>query len=510
MFFLIKFDFRHDDDDFDVLPRKFSRDGNFQHGVRRRLPKRFSDLVVPSKGSPRRGPSTRSESLMYEKIDSNPGSSRHFDRKPTSNLKNQRLPSSDSIDVLAQRMQAAMSSELLHSLDRNFVLSEKKLVAINRSQSFNPSALTKTKSFQMIPRVRSDFLDEISASIDDLTPDYDQEILVEHLSEESDDETMKSHDENQQESSGASSVVIPLSCTTPSTESNDFSIPPTPPPLAPIIDSPDRPMTKIRCRTIADRISSDHKLILRDSTEPKTNLYEKKTDLSRSTSSISTKSTYFQVSKELLTKTSLRKVSYPTSRSFSSYGSMSKINERETELTTICERTSVIDETGIDLSLSEASGSIILDNNFQVRSSSKIYNDYKRRASLINVSSNNDSTITRTHSTAIIHPMHTHIELRSNSINSNPNKSYSDNHLTNKQVNLCVINQLNAHLSTRFRQQHKEFSISTLKTTFDERNYDEPPEDNSNNVYDEPDNERTPSTYQSDVSTPSTPPVPPP
>ena len=42
------------------------------------------------------------------------------------NSKNKRLSTSNAVDLLAHRMQAAMSTELMHSLDRNFVFGDKK------------------------------------------------------------------------------------------------------------------------------------------------------------------------------------------------------------------------------------------------------------------------------------------------------------------------------------------------------------------------------------------------
>jgi hypothetical protein len=240
---------------------------------------------------------------------------------------------------------------------------------------------------------------------------------------------------------------------------------------------------------------------------------------SQSISTLTSQSCYRQLSKELLAKASLRKVAHPVSRSYSSFGSMSQLNERDTELTTIRERTSQKDEPTMNVSISSSSGttSIILDHKHQ--SSSKIYNEYKRRASLINLPTDKKSTVTHSHST-IIHPMHSHIGLRSSTSSSSIKENINDRSHANKQMNICVINQLNEHLSTRFRYQHVESSISTNRERMIDSNsqhYDESVEEFTenipSNVYDEPhqvDTVNISSVTCHDQSMPSKPPPPPP
>ena len=500
------------------------------------------------------------------------------------NHKTQRLSMHNAVDVLAHRMQAAMSTELMHSLDRNFVFCEKKASAhlslMNRSQSFNhatlpshdwhPEPLTKHKSHQLIPRVKSVFDEEDKSigtipSVDEPTPDYDEEIIVHRKHEDTDEEigeepavdyedskpiSTSERDDRLAVSSTlydlaiSSSFTVPLLSVTPSTESHtqDYSsIPPTPPPL-PFTTDNQQSKSTFRCRTIADQITVSHRLILKDSIETITTVTDEKKsgtcvlvnedrsallgipylsvilvppvqdDSSHSQNSTASKSCHIHLSKEILAKTTLRKASHPVSRSFSSYGSMSQLNDRETELTTIRERTSFIDEPALDVSISSGCTSIVIDNDSEHKSSSKIYNDYKRRASLISVPTT--STLTNNHShSAIIHPMHTHIGLRSATSSSSVHEKVNETTISNKQMNVCVINQLNEHLSTRFRKQQSNSSA----TTNTQRSYDEPPEDMTitvqMNVYDEPHadegNQRL-STNGPDSSVSSAPPPPPP
>jgi len=197
------------------------------------------------------------------------------------------------------------------------------------------------------------------------------------------------------------------------------------------------------------------------------------------------------------------------------YNSINHLNNREKELTTLCTKPLIKDEQIQDnLSLSSRTTSIIIDNEYENRSSSsKIYNDYKKRTSLTNI----PATTTVRNNSIIIHPMHTRIGLRSSTSSSSTNEKLTDMTLSGKQMNVCVINQLNEHLSTRFRkqQQQQEESCSnnnnnTIKT--DHQSYDPPPEfmlENNHtrsNLYDEPHD--VPMT--SPICSPSIPPPPPP
>ncbi len=115
----------------------------------------------------------------------------------------------------------------------------------------------------------------------------------------------------------------------------------------------------------------------------------------------------------------------------------------------------------------------------------------------------------------LIHPMHTRIGLRSSTSSSSTNEKFLDMTLSSKQMNVCVINQLNEHLSTRFSQQHKQ-DLSTNNKT-ERQSYDKPPpppppelmsENNhiQSNVYDEPSDLQV----NNQIVSPSIPPPPPP
>ncbi|CAF3602193.1 unnamed protein product [Rotaria sp. Silwood1] len=226
---------------------------------------------------------------------------------------------------------------------------------------------------------------------------------------------------------------------------------------------------------------------------------EEQSKTSCPSSSVTLKPCYLHLSKEILEKTTLRKVSHPISRSYSTYGSMSQLNDHDTESTTLHGKTSIINEQSLDGLSSSADTSIIIENEYDHRTSSKIYNDYKRRTSSITIPKTNTLNNNYSHS-AIIHPMHTHIGVRSSTTSSSSNDKLNDNTLSNKKMNLCVINQLNEHLSTRFRQQQQQQedicltknnnNNVLLENTTNHQSYDSPPEqridDIQTNLYDEP------------------------
>ncbi len=190
---------------------------------------------------------------------------------------------------------------------------------------------------------------------------------------------------------------------------------------------------------------------------------------------------------------------------------MSQLNDHNTESTTLCQKSSIIDDQPLDGLSSSATTSIVTENEYEHRVSSKIYNDYKRRASLINVPISN--TLNNTYSrSAIIHPMHKHIGLRSSTSSSTTNDKPNEIILSNKQMNVCVINQLNQHLSTRFHKQQQEICLKKNTNTIKEDIHDQITEDRTN-VYDEPQNieiSNTISTKSPNTSPPSIPPPPPP
>ncbi|CAF3997536.1 unnamed protein product [Adineta steineri] len=597
----------NDEDDCESVPKKLPQDNQYQQQARRRIPKRYSDVVGPTSTKaylPRRDSATgdnqpnnplsqrahRRTSLkpnstdgLYvinshnkkstEILSSLPKLDKHDQSCVTRryNSKNKRLSTSNAVDLLAHRMQAAMSTELMHSLDRNFVFGDKKhasnCVHMNRSYSFNittsPSndwwekPLQKPNHYHIIPRVKHCLDDERKSietvpSIDEPTPDYDDdEIIIQKIHNDSNDEigeepiadyddstlTPEFHEKPvtppiMYDLGVSSSIEVPQTSITPNSETYtqpDSSFPPTPPPLPnTIIESKN---ITVRCRTIADKITTDHKLILKDETETKTNVInEKQTvpDIQEDSSKKShhnqsnvTKPCYLHLSQELLQKTTLRKVSHPVSRSYSTYGSMSHLNEHDTESTTLRGKLTGFDEQAFDGLSSSATTSIIMENEYEHRSSSKIYNDYKRRASSINISRNNTLNSAHSHS-SLIHPIHTHIGLRSSTSSSSTIDKPPELTLSNKQMNVCVINQLNEHLSTRFRKQQQEIcSRKTTNTiqedTDDHHTYTQSLDDITNttqvNLYDEPNHNemiKTTPVKCPEISISSIPPPPPP
>lgn len=201
------------------------------------------------------------------------------------------------------------------------------------------------------------------------------------------------------------------------------------------------------------------------------------------------------------------------SRSLSSCVSFSQINADDTEMTTICAKASFTDESVHEGASSTSPGTSGAPENDEEHrsSSSKVYHDYKKRTSFVSIPGN---TALRSHHSMIIHPMHTRIGLRTSTSATLANEKLADMTLPGKQMNVCVINQLNEHLSTRFRQQQQQQACS--KTSIDQENYDIPPEYRVNansilsNVYDEPDELLMASSDPSPIYVPSIPPPPPP
>ena len=241
----------------------------------------------------------------------------------------------------------------------------------------------------------------------------------------------------------------------------------------------------------------------------------------RRKSTLESKPSFSHQAKDVLEKPALRKVSHPVSRSYSTYGSVTHLNEHDTEFTIVRATTVLIDEhPSPDAFSSSASTSLVHDHEH--KSSSKLYHDYKRRASLITVPSSNTLTSTSHSHSATVHPMHTHIEVRSTGSLSSGNERASDTSSSNKQMNLCVINQLNVHLSTRLRHHHLQQPDSTTtsnaqRSSTHQHSYDQQPDDPTNNiqsnVYDEPidlDLTKVQSFKCSDLAAPSVPPPPPP
>jgi hypothetical protein len=161
----------------------------------------------------------------------------------------------------------------------------------------------------------------------------------------------------------------------------------------------------------------------------------------------------------------------------------------DTGMTTMCAKPSTTDELmAPNLSSSSSSPhdtSNTTEHDYEHRStSSKVYDDYKKRTSTVSIPT---GTIRPNPHSMILHPMHKRIGLRSTTLSKGVKRV--DMTLTGKQMNMCVINQLNEHLSARFRQQHSQ-TPSTI--TNEQENYDRPPEyinestHIQSNVYDEP------------------------
>jgi hypothetical protein len=190
-------------------------------------------------------------------------------------------------DILAHRMQAAMSSELMHSLDRNFILSDRKQLLnhlfVSRSHSFNICKSWNKKSEHnssnhRIPRAKINFNKKTNL-INEPVPDYDEQIIIRTIQNKNEinEEPIADYDDPQanitcqsDEKSNKhfdlgvpSSFIIPQ--TTIDTGEEQRLIPPVPPPL-PNLNIEQNKIT-FRCRTIADKLSSDHQLILKDEKE---------------------------------------------------------------------------------------------------------------------------------------------------------------------------------------------------------------------------------------------------
>ena len=159
-------------------------------------------------------------------------------------------------------------------------------------------------------------------------------------------------------------------------------------------------------------------------------------------------------------------------RSHSSISSIVQLNNHETDFTLLTEKPSITDEqTQHGFSSSSPGTSTDISHEHEQRSSSsKLYDDYKKKTSIASLSV---STIPN-HS-AIINPLHSHFGLRSStsSTTTTTNEKLTDMTLPSKQMNVCVINQLNEHFSTRFRKQRHELcsSNNNYDTAHRQNNY---------------------------------------
>jgi hypothetical protein len=178
-------------------------------------------------------------------------------------------------------MQAAMGSELMNSLDRNFVLGDRRQL-IPRSHSLNICITGKRKpSFHFLPRVKINF--KKREPVEEPTPDYDEqedEYVIRTIKNEDDTATEEpiadyedpktinpvQSDEKTATTTTPSDQGLSSSFIVPQTTGNDtdeqLSTPPIPPPLPDLYSQPKQ--VAFRCRTIANDLSSAHKLILKD------------------------------------------------------------------------------------------------------------------------------------------------------------------------------------------------------------------------------------------------------
>ena len=321
-----------------------------------------------------------------------------------------REPSLKSNDFLAHRMQAALSSELMNSLDRNDKYMQRKDL-VKRSQTFHHGTVknkTLPSRILTIPRVKLISLENHQKDL----VEQEQEIFIRRI-------------ENQNEQ----------------------------------INEDDEPTADYD-----DDDDDDSEYEGKEEEEEQENILKDKTDLPETSASfIVPQSSTLNIDEQL---------------------SLSNSDSEPKSSIVLCPITT--NEQNLECLLSASPTiSIPFDNESEHRStSSKIYRDYKQRTS---------STNQQPNSSFIMHPMHTKISLRSSTTGSSTatiNDKFTDTTLISKQMNVCVINQLNEHLTARFRQC-EQTQIELNPIHFTEQSYDLPPEFMANqnqptNIYDEP------------------------
>ena len=305
--------FRYDKDDCEPLT-KSSRNTDRPrhhhcHHIRRRISKRYTNIVdsssrdifllrkdlidqekqtFPSLSKPRRSFTKISHRHSLRPVhEAVHCFNSHRKNKPCQTKDHDYNSIINSKNILAHRMQAAMSSELVYSLNRNFVSANHEQVKnhsfMGRSCSFNIGATKNIKSEHysydhLRPRIRIDFNKEhIPVKLP--TPDYDEpneEIIMYTIENENniDEEpivdyedskpTMKYEFDGKTKAYSDCEVLSSFMISEITTDNNDTQllIPPRPPPL-PNLNLQPKKIT-VRCRTIADKLSSNHKLILKD------------------------------------------------------------------------------------------------------------------------------------------------------------------------------------------------------------------------------------------------------
>ncbi|CAF0776890.1 unnamed protein product [Didymodactylos carnosus] len=163
---------------------------------------------------------------------------------------------------------------------------------------------------------------------------------------------------------------------------------------------------------------------------------------------------YFRISKEILERTTLRKVTPSISKPYSSYGSVSQLNlQNETVSTSLWP----ISQTSDD-NVQEEENSCLKSSKYDYdydQQSSKVYSEYKKRTSLVIPS-------------PIVHPIHSRTNFVSMSLDHQNDRTNNSSEKCGPSV--AVINQLNEHFSLRFKQSHSS-SVSTTSACYDQSSY---------------------------------------
>lgn len=288
---------RNDNDDnenWEGLSRKLP--SHYKPHIRRRLPKRYSDLVSPTstkiflsrKDSFNRD---RTSTNILRRHSLKPINETIYFFNPSRRKSRENIDYRQHPDHLAQRMQAVLSSELMNSLDRNLIVNQRK-PCVPRSHSFNITMNRKQRrverkfSYHFIPRVKMNF-EQRNIFIEEPTPDYDEsteEILIRtnHNNIDVDDEPTVDYEDTkamftggeseektttQSDQCASSSFIVPQTSINVTDEQQQLT-PSIPPPPLLDLNTTSKPRG-FRCRTIADKLSSDHKLILKDQEDEK-------------------------------------------------------------------------------------------------------------------------------------------------------------------------------------------------------------------------------------------------
>ncbi|CAF0828601.1 unnamed protein product [Didymodactylos carnosus] len=174
---------------------------------------------------------------------------------------------------------------------------------------------------------------------------------------------------------------------------------------------------------------------------------------------ISNNNCYFRISKEILEQTTLRKVTPSTSKPYSSYGSVSQLNLQNETVSTSLRRitkTSNDDDGDDDDDEKDEENSCPTNSKYDYdydQQSSKVYSEYKKRTSLLIPS-------------RIVHPLHSRTSF-SSIMSMDHQNGRTTNSFEKRGPPVAVINQLNEHFSSRFKQPHFS-SVSTTSVCYDQ------------------------------------------